>query len=200
MTDFSSDWAAMTSVVDRTDRPAGGEWSSINSMLTWTGDPPTFPQPFGYASSYVTDVAWDIEVPKIEFPGGTPIVDDVTINEIFYQVEWARLFGSAGIDLWDVLIQNSTGSQAGNDIEGQFDPIDAQARIEFGGDLAFWGITQTQAKNLFWDTNTPSQDRMNLRIRRNPNVSSGQQLRVYFMRARVNYTYTGTGVAFPRLF
>jgi hypothetical protein len=178
LSEFTSEFEFFTSVVEQ----APLQWSSPDNVLNG-----------GSATTWDQNGGMLLSTPKIPLPGGSPVIDAITINDLQIEILWARggnvdSNGTVWIRHFDI---------GGGEVVGEthsFTPLEAFHSYQFGGDPAFWNVTQTQMKDFINGTN-PFVFNIDT-----SGINGATQTKVAYVKAQIQYTYTGSGIAFPRLF
>jgi hypothetical protein len=179
LSEFTSTFELFTSVVEQ----EALQWSSPNNVL----------QDFLDASTWDQNGGMLLSSPKIPIPGGTPVINAITINDLQIQIRWAR-GGNAGSGGGVFLRHFDIG---GGEAVGQFTSVTELEPFhtdQIGGDLTFWNVTQNQMKDFINGTN-PFVFNIDT-----SGINGATQTRVAWIKASIQYTYTGSGIGFPRLF
>lgn len=180
MSDYVSEFQLFESVND-----PSADWSSPQLVLQEGGD-------IFSAETWRQDTTLELFRPLIDFPGGLPLVDEITITKLTVEARWGRggNASSGGVNYlegWDI---------GGGDTPIQFSntlPNTMNTDIQ-SGDLAFWGVNQTQVKD-FLNGNVPLTIRVDT-----ASINGSTQTRIAHVKMQVEYDYVGGGVRFPRLF
>ena len=185
MSNYVSEFALFTEVRDTT--PVGSEWSSIQNILNDN------PLDFYAAETWNQNGKLELTLPKINFPGGIPLVPEITITRMNLQVRWGR-GGNTSSGGWVFLNGFSIGGNPEPNIEFVNTSPLTNNIDEAGGNLAFWNVTQQEMQDfLNGDT------RMALDIDTS-SINGSTETRVHWVKVQVEYDYTGGGKGFPRLF
>ena len=180
MSEFTSEFELFTSVVD----PGVDDWSSLDNVLEGGG-----------VTSTWREAAMNLSLPLVPIPGGKPLLPTIVIHNIWIEIYWAR-----GGDV------NSNGRiylREFNIGGGVLDPsinFSSTTTLEpfhsdvVGGDGTFWGCTQQELHDFL-----NGDASFDFEIDKT-GVNGASQTRIAYIRAKAEYTYTGSGIAFPRLF
>lgn len=182
MSEFTSEFELFTSVVDSS--PFTPAWSSIDNAL--------IDNDFD-ASTWHQDAEMELFLPKVQIPGGTPLLPTVVINSLNLQIRWAR-GGNVSSGGLVRLLGFNIGSGAIGDSFSSSTPLEPFHTDVVGGDLTFWGASQLDMHNFINGINPFS-----FRIE-TQGINGSTQTKVAWAKAQIQYTYTGSGIAFPRMF
>jgi hypothetical protein len=184
LSEFTSEFELFTSVVD----PGVTDWSSPDNALI--------------DSELQNTTTWDqngtleFTLPKIAIPGGRPLLPTIVINDLQMQIRWARggNENSGGIVYLrnfsiggGVLDPNTKNFSSTNVLE----PVHTN---QLGGDAAYWECTQPQIVG-FMNGDTPLTVNIDT-----SSINGSTQTKIAWVKMQAQYTYTGSGIAFPRLF
>jgi len=176
MSEFTTEFDLFESVV-------AADYSSPNNMLSLNSHASTW-HPVGNAN---------FNKPLTPFPGGTPLIPSVTVNELEIEIVWRR-FGN--VDSFGT-VRGHLSIAPGAEVQYFQSTIPVQDAVQTdirGGDLAYWGLTQQQMHDF-------CNGDIDLDLRwQNISVNASTQKLVSYVRAKMQYTYTGSGIAFPTRF
>jgi hypothetical protein len=183
LSEFTSEFELFNSVVD-----PGGSWSSVDSVLDGTD--------FDSASTWDQfGVGMEMYNPLIPVPGGLPVLSGIVINDLQIQIRWRRggntLSGGA-VYLEDFNVGG--GALPAPEYFRSTTPNEAFHTDQTGGDAAFW-LTTNQGLKDFIDGTNPFD--FNLRT---ASINGSTQTFIAWVKAQIQYTYTGSGIGFPKLF
>lgn len=197
MTQIDTGYELLTSVEDV--RP--GVWSSPQNVL-YVEDP-QLEETFGYASTWDTyssgkELALRMTLPKLSLPGGIPVSDAITVDEVWLEVRWKRQDNpTAGgrVQLEGINIENYDFI---DQFAGQWSRDANQTTMGsdfIGGDATFWKTGPNQLKDFVNGDLYAS-------VRFQQDSINGSVLKaVNYIKARILYTYVGGGTTTaPRLF
>ena len=178
MSEFTSEAALFTSVVD-----VNTGWSSLPNILSGADNAATtFRQTNGWL---------ELNAPLTPFPGGRPLLPTIVINNIEIQANWRRQgqLGSGGAVYtrdWKI------GAGTPHDYPtGRNSSNTAYAVSILGGDPAYWGLSQAEAVD-FANGDLDFQFRPVMVA-----INGSESVSYRWVKAIFQYTYTGSGVAFP---
>lgn len=183
MSEFTSTFELFTSVVD----PQTDDWSSPDNVL----DDGSFSE----ASNWYKG-GLELTLPKIPIPGGRPLLPTIVINDLQLQIRWAR-GGNANSGGTMFLREFDIG---GGPLTGPTDEFKSTIVNEplhtnqLGGDPAYWNVTQLEMID-FMNGDVPFTFGIDT-----TSTNGSTQCRVAWIKMQAQYTYTGSGIAFPRLF
>jgi hypothetical protein len=185
MSDFVSDYELFYDAVD--PNPADRKWSSLQNILRDLGDE------FGDTSNWYRDALMELYRPLIDYPGGLPLIDEIEVTELSLQITWGRggnvnSGGAIYLEEFDI-----GGGSIGARTLSNFEPLTTNTDY-ITGDPAFWNVNQTQMK-AFLNGDEPLAFKVD-----SASINGSAETRIFYVKARVKYTYTGGGVNFPRLF
>ena len=197
MTQIDTGYELFTSVEDV--RP--GVWSSPQNVL-YVADA-LQEETFGFASTWDgyspgNELALRMTLPKLSLPGGIPVSDAITIDQVWLEVRWKRQDnpGSGGrVQLEGINIENYDFI---DQIASQWSRDETQTTMDsdfIGGDATFWKTGQNQLKDFVNGDLYAS-------VRFQQDSINGSVMKaVNYIKARILYTYEGGGITTaPRLF
>lgn len=197
MSQVDTGYELFTSVEDV--RP--GVWSSPQNVLYV--EAPGNEETFGYASTWDRyssgqELALRMTLPKISLPGGVPVSDAITIDEMWLEVRWKRQENLSAGGLVQLEGINIEGYDFIDQFASQWSRDNNQTTMDsdfIGGDATFWKTGQNQLKDFVNGDLYAS-------VRFTQASVNGSVLKaVNYIKARILYTYTGAGITTaPRLF
>ena len=184
MSEFTSEFELFTSVVD----PGTDDWSSPNNALGGSDFD---------ANTWSQGGKLEFTLPLVPIPGGRPLLPTIVINDLQMQIRWARGgdTNSGGI----VYLRNFDigGGALPQQPDSWFSSTIAHEPFhtnQLGGDDAFWQCTQLEMV-AFMNGDTPLIVDIDT-----SGINGSTNTRIAWVKMQAQYTYTGSGKAFPRLF
>lgn len=179
MSEFTSEFELFTTVTD------GVDWSSPNNVLDDSD--------LSKASTWFSLATMGVDQPLISVPGGIPVINAVTINDLQMQIRWQRA-GDVGSNGSVRLYGFNIGAGAIAPFFSSGVEVEPLHTDQLGGDETYWGATQQEMKDFIGGVNPLTF------ARSNHSINGSAQVRIAWVKVQIQYTYTGAGVAFPRLF
>ena len=176
MSEFTSEFQLFTSVTD------GASWSSPNNVLDGSD--------FTLSSTWFGPATMAVNLPTLSIPGGIPVTDAVTINDLQLQIRWQRAGNENSGGRVDLENFNIGGGPISEDFSSTV-AIEPLHTDQLGGDPAYWNVTQQQMKDFINGTTDLDFNRNNV------SINGSAQVKIAWIKVQIQYTYTGGGVAMP---
>jgi len=174
LSEFTSEFVFFTTVTD------GADWSSPDNVLGSGGTAATW---FGPATM-------GVNLPKLSIPGGIPVINAITINDLQLQIYWQRAGNENSGGRVDLENFDIGGGPISEDFSSTV-PIEPLHYDQLGGDIAYWNVTQQQMKDFISGTADLNFNRNNV------SINGSAQVKIAGIWVQIQYTYTGGGVAIP---
>ena len=175
LSEFTSNFELFTTVTE------AASWSSPDSVL----DGSDFS-----ASTWFGPATMAVNLPKISIPGGIPIINAVTINDLQLQIRWRRAGNENSGGRVDLENFDIGGGPISQDFSSNVS-IEPLHTDQLGGDIAYWNVTQQQMKDFIGGTTDLDFNRNNV------SINGSAQVEIAWIKVQIQYTYTGGGVAMP---